>query len=569
MGLDNRIWQLSLITTALFFLVACDGKVEGDVFIVKGGGDIAVSPGREVTFIPYESEMALLRKASVSASKVALASIELEVGKLCPDAVPIAKAALDRNRSIIEVITQRQSVPTSGCGGLEAKRDSSAESASAVLATQKSERERLAAELDRAESAKSKKIAEIASSLETREKALITTDFRTIRSGYDNGDVTVTIRNGSKYCIGDGSSYARWGATLLGQDGTVKIGNKSIYKSSAEDEFGFSKGKCVLEAGVAISDKISSYMRKLDSPEQKKAAADGRLKTESCGYNNSDTGGVPASIRLDGDISFFEVSKETIGSNVSYAVKPVDWVAMAQESTSFSSYNSAIEQAQSELNAALSRHTQNSSTLAASQADTAYQQCVEDELTLTEANRILSEGQGPYASVESCQGDSSTIASSLASLDTLLRMELDIPNAKEPFSDAFLSNVLNAFSSEDAIVTSTTIQGHYSVEKIPTGNYLVMAEYADNFVNGFWLNPVEIKSGEQLIDLNQNTFVPVSLANYLEVAATSCETCVSGTEPIPGRSELIEATEKQEEALKKLQESLDKFSETMRRLSDM
>ena len=174
MGLDNRIWQLSLITTALFFLVACDGKVEGDVFIVKGGGDIAVSPGREVTFIPYESEMALLRKASVSASKVALASIELEVGKLCPDAVPIAKAALDRNRSIIEVITQRQSVPTSGCGGLEAKRDSSAESASAVLATQKSERERLAAELDRAESAKSKKIAEIASSLETREKALKT-----------------------------------------------------------------------------------------------------------------------------------------------------------------------------------------------------------------------------------------------------------------------------------------------------------------------------------------------------------------------------------------------------------
>ena len=560
----SRIWQLSFVTFIVTFLAACDGKVEGDVFIVKGGGNIAVSPGRAVTFIPYESEMALLKEASVGASKVALASIEMEVGKLCPNAVSRANAELDRNRNIIKEITQKRSVPKMGCGGLKEERDSAADSALAALTSQKSERERLEAALQRAKSARSKKIDEIAADLKQKQMAKVVTSFT------QTGDNFVySIFNTSDYCIGKAiATYSTtiWQVELRGPDGTL-VTTEMSFQREAMDEYGFTMKDCFVPEWGKIAESVRSSTLTLDTPELKKAAAEGSLETIPCGYGR--TCAKVDSVTLVSDYDFYAVEKTEIGSKVSYKTNPVNWKQKASKSDSLSELDKEIDKAKANLNAALSRHKKDSTTLAASQAETNYQQCIADNAILDESNRILSEGQGPYSSVESCSGDSSTIASGLAALDSLLGLKLDIPDAKDPYRNAFLVFVVSAFGDESAITTSTSIHGHYSIERIPAGRYLVMAEYADNFVSGFWLNAVEITSGEQVIDLNQNTFVPFFLTSYLQMAAQSCESCVSGAEPIPNRIELTKALERRKADLEEVQESLNELERTLRRFGRM
>ncbi|MDA9915633.1 carboxypeptidase-like regulatory domain-containing protein, partial [Luminiphilus sp.] len=132
----------------------------------------------------------------------------------------------------------------------------------------------------------------------------------------------------------------------------------------------------------------------------------------------------------------------------------------------------------------------------------------------------------------------------------------------------FLSNFLSAVSSEGVVTADTSIQGHYSIDALTPGNYLVMAEYQDNFVEGFWLDAVTISRGEQVIDLNQNTFVNVPLIEYLR-QASACDECL-GNDSIPARRFLVEAgkkaIEERERVLKELEDTVEEFERAMRRL---
>jgi hypothetical protein len=134
------------------------------------------------------------------------------------------------------------------------------------------------------------------------------------------------------------------------------------------------------------------------------------------------------------------------------------------------------------------------------------EQCVSDSAMLAKLNPTISGSNALLTEVASCNAAPAEIASGLAALNSLLGLELDIPDGEKPYKKGFRERVSEIVYGDSSIVAETSIKGHYKIESISSGEYLVIAEYMDSFVEGFWMNTVTIKSGEQIVDLTQNSF---------------------------------------------------------------
>ena len=558
-----------LCSVCLLALIACDGAVEGDVFIIKGSGEIAVSPGRTVTFIPVESEKALLNQASVVAGAAALESIKSDVIELCPTAKEDSETVLAMLASEIDEIKATGSVPAEGCGGLIATSNQLAASAKSTRDSQASELKRLNAELSAARSEKNKKVQQLADSLRQEQLDRLTLTYRA-----DGDDAVWTWRNDSDYCVGPGPNSYSFSFTGIGFSNGLRTASVSEYSfTEVKDEFGFAISGCHLLPGNSNQESDYSGAPTTASPELKKALSEGKIEGYGCGYSFSPKTCIAVD-RAEWNFSdkFLEVTRKDTGGRVEYDVQPVDWNAKARSTGNFAAYDKKIKSAEDAIARATKRHASNDVVARADAAKASAEQCEADVAVLAELEPSLERSQN-LANAIDCFGsvNPTQLAGGLATLNAELQLDLEIPDVKKPYQEAFLTAFVETMSSESVITTDTSIQGHYSVEAIAPGNYLVMAEYADNFVEGFWLDAVTVESGDQVIDLNQNSCVSVPLIEYLRQASKACDECL-GADPIPSRITLVtaaeEAIEARERAQKELQDALDSLERTLRRLGN-
>lgn len=542
-----------LVTSAIIIVLsACDGSVKGDVFIVKGSGEIAVSPGRSVVFIPVDSEEKLFSMAASVASEAALQSVAGELIELCPSAKKQAEAITEDLSTQVHNITAKDSVPDEGCEELVAAADRLGVLASSIEAENADEIARLTNALTVARSERDKKVTEMAEHLRQKELDKLSVQVEIGGPSY-NKRLYWTFNNGSDYCIGPADN--EYGFAYLkakAYAGGVELASESdLMFYPKKDSLGFEIKGCYFQSGEIA--KTYNSGAPCSTPVVKKLIREGRVKTKG------DCVLLESSHWDFSDHVFLEVSKKDAGETIEYKTSPVNWKAKAQEQFSFASHNKNISEAEKVLAAANERHASNASVSQANAAKKKSELCTADYNSLAELNLTLDKSLKLHGSL-SCDAatDQTELARALTAIDSLLDLGLEIPDVKAPYASAFLSEIESIMTSETLISADTSIQGHYTIDSIPPGDYLVMAEYADNFVNGFWLDSVSVTTGEQIIDLNQNTFVSVSLSDYIRTVARSCDTC-NGSDPIPSRETVVAAAEALQEELQELKNILEKL----------
>ena len=157
--------------------------------------------------------------------------------------------------------------------------------------------------------------------------------------------------------------------------------------------------------------------------------------------------------------------------------------------------------------------------------------------------------------------------------DILLGSELtnaDLSNLEILLEKDYSANarfeVLKRFS-ESKYKSSTNISGHYLLNDIPKGNYVVYSSYQDNFLSGIYLDNVEVTDDSQ-IDLSNIHFKEVgSLSNVIEVFFEDCSGILCSESDLKFTLDFDEAErrhKKEKQALEDLQDSLRELERLFR-----
>lgn len=113
----------------------------------------------------------------------------------------------------------------------------------------------------------------------------------------------------------------------------------------------------------------------------------------------------------------------------------------------------------------------------------------------------------------------------LISLNAEFDKGFEVPNLDEEYATAAATSVLSTILDDNVTSAEATIEGAYSFQNVDDGPYLLYSEYADSFVEGFWLKPVVV-AGSVRLDLNHNSFVGVRLLDFLVLQfRRSCVAC--------------------------------------------
>ncbi|MDA9915703.1 hypothetical protein N9D43_02135, partial [Luminiphilus sp.] len=353
-GITMKKWLLCAWILGLF---GCDGSVEGDVFIIKGNGDIAVSPGRTVTFIPGVSERTLFGQAASYAGEVALASIQDDLVAICPVAKESSDATLSGLAEEINAIKAKGSIPLEGCGKIEATSARLALEAGSEKERQTSETTRLSKNVASARSEKNRRVKEIVAGLKNEQMKRLTVTYRS-----NDADSVWTFTNNSDFCIGDADGYSFYFAADGFSNGIKTISAGDSKYGSSKDEYGFEMEGCFLPAGQSYTYKPILYGAPTTAtPENRKAASEGKVRTYDCGPSYSRKVCIEVdSARWTSSYEFLEISRDDNGDSVVYSVTPVDWESKALSVEDFDAYDSRIQDAEDALARAKKRYSASS-----------------------------------------------------------------------------------------------------------------------------------------------------------------------------------------------------------------
>lgn len=150
---------------------------------------------------------------------------------------------------------------------------------------------------------------------------------------YSYGDLSVTVSNGSPYCLWRAGEYSfsssPEGPVVTLYQGATSLGRAdpeySYQVTNAEDRYGFSKG-CFIPPGTSRSFDVSEPSA--SSPgARKRAEAEGlRLR----GDYDFDKEFVVDRVTPE-NLHFFELRSSTSGNRVDWNATPVDWRKLAEE----------------------------------------------------------------------------------------------------------------------------------------------------------------------------------------------------------------------------------------------
>ena len=519
----------------MFLVAGCSkSDVSGDIFIIKGDGSIAPSAGRTVRFIPVESEAIFfdqIKTATISEAQLELAPV---IAEQCSAMLDVRKRKLNSFNTELRKIQQKVTVPSDGCDALISE-SSMLELESKPLRNQYDDKiEKLNKELKLTKKELETRITQVTKELHEAEYANVYPSIiRTKQTIFPYNIFPYNIlleNNSSDFCVTNVGSLRLYA-------GDIMIKEYGGDLSPLEDQFGYKKGKCGIEANGFK--KITVYYREIttDTPQLRKAIYEKKVKSFPCGADNCV---VITSIKIGTTVEFARLERLESESDVSYMSVDVDWKEEAKSSAQVRKEQKAVENAQARLDAAEKEYESNQLVAAFIKASKATNECQSDEDKMSVLEESISSISRKLSRVSDCSISAPRIESTLIELNSDLELRIELPKGKKEFEVAFYTGAIEAMY-DSGYKVDTSIQGHYSITDIPKGKYLIFAEYRDNFVDGFWLEPVNIQERKQKIDLNMSNFVNVSFSNYLHQYSSACENCLSPNFDFPSRREAIAA----------------------------
>ena len=484
-------------------------EIEGHVYVVKGGGDVRPSAGATVRLIPLANRVDLFYPASKAAFEKATAGIVDQLQPSCSAADEFIAYARNGVEKEIEEVRQRRNVPDSGCSTLDA------EAGQLAIESQELEdvhAERVATLENELRQLQEKRERHVASqAVELKRKVLDRITVGRLRQEFGSL-YKGTIGNSSDYCVGGTIRFE-----LLAKG--VKVGEAELASGQA-DEFGFRTPCVLLPQGRRDA---SAWTLEVDSAEARLLVSQHGLPTTRRGLNARV---VPDEIALDrSGIEFFTLDSRQVGSRIEYTATPVDWSQRAIAGKILEE-DGEIDSITGQLAAIEEAHAASPLVESAADARLAARSCAADVAALEGLKTRLSALDSAESDLAACSGvDAGRAVAALMSLNSEFGQSFEIPDLGDEYATAAVANVLSTILGDSVNSTEATIEGAYSFQGVDEGSYLLYSEYADSFVEGFWLKPVVV-AGRARLDLNHKSFVGVAPLDYLRFQfRNSCIGC--------------------------------------------
>jgi hypothetical protein len=537
------------------FLTACGGPVdiEGDVFLVKGDGKPQPAAAREVIFLSINEGTGLeelLTDIYLDAIKDEVAKNKASINDLCIKSTNIIQNSLDKkNDSLSKIINSAKSEgitdPDASCSIIISKANKSA-----VAATEKETQynELILLEqniIDEANSKINSLIQSMTSKInqhktelyENFTKNIIFNISRTRKKGDDNGQFKITnntpynirlsgniiieVYNSSGGSIGTHYTSSLYECSYNPSRMTkgLLLSESLVNLNRGEDEFGFRYSSFLPKGDTTKNFRYNSFCsRSFTSSER-------LINTKEYGDNEEiwpdpQEPDLTKGYKIISGGKFIPLDDEKrieANNKVVYSSKEINFnnIASAKswsEKSQMKSEEKKIKNAKIRL-AKLQMDKSNENLIANSISDEKTKKnCTdhinnvaiqEEEIFIT--NTLLN-------TFKSCDLDNGDLVWSLVledESDIRLRDKvLDVNYSKKATSEA-----LNIIANAEHKV-STNISGHYQINELPRGEYLVISNYSDNFIEGIFLSNA-LFNEDGIFDLSNTNYFSIPSFGYL------------------------------------------------------
>ena len=141
----------------------------------------------------------------------------------------------------------------------------------------------------------------------------------------------------------------------------------------------------------------------------------------------------------------------------------------------------------------------------------------------------------------------------------------NIDNSIAPKALLELSQILDS-----GLSATTSIMGNYKIAEVPSGNYLVLSEYIDNFNQGTYIKTANLSQEEEKQDLSNNHFIEIPLTQLVKLFFQECDdkgcpkTKYWIQEAINDYKEYLKTVDDIENSLQDLEDALQDLEDTLR-----
>lgn len=570
----------SSLLTMLFAMsiIGCSkSSLEGDAFITYGAGDVKAVAGARVALVPNVTEDKIFLTAFKKLEDIVLEGANDNIVAAC-DALKIrledSLTSPAKKPIVNEPSGAKQPVP---CSSEKSIFEENKMAATAIENSFAAQREELKIELAKLEGEKAPIEAAYRKELGAKANALYEAQTEKLtgwlkREALDSGPCF--IKNRSKYIV---TNIGKAGYKYKGRRIPYLTINMYSYDSST-DSYGFTIPAHVKQGKAK---KLYEYcsLTPPDSPSRRKSLLDDGFKFGKTALADF------FYVIQDGlyfeDVTFAHSIKRTEeGSNVSYTAENVNFEKLASEKytiagkSELDAINLKIATVIERSNSLDEKHKNVPEVSAYLEASEKYNSC-EDNVTLHKALGAIKYCNSESSSRKNFDAikKSATIASETGEnfttvVDALMEKNLEHLK-KSKISEDFQSLYKYALDELNARYADTTIQGHYSFQDIPSGDYLVLSHFDTNFSSGLWAEKVNV-SGPTRIDLNLNNLLPVSFDWYLSHVITGTIECFKQVcsdkdilerihSNIDDEKQLLALFEEKKEEMEELKDNLEKL----------
>ena len=612
-----------LIASIILLLITGCGpaKIEGDVFLVKGDGKPQPSAAKEVIFIKAESfEDILIESYLESVQEDTKRNAEV-VTNLCNSASTLMISEKEKtqdtlNGRMANGKTNNVTDQDGSCALIQKQFDEASSAATSsrnnfdeLISKEQRKKTNAMAELMNLQNKLEQKIS-------SREKTL----YEDFSSGIEITLETsrwvgkqLTVLNNTKYNIRiEGDICLQFSNAEGGDVGHVStassLGDCSAYSSSnykakgtllnsnainaantSKDEFGFYRGGYLPKRSKVNAGRDNYFCKRglrpsetlrltkkygtdkdgwpdLSSPDPSKgykirAVNPVRSKSydgdkEACGIENQD--GIAKFIALKDEVRIEN------GNTIRYVSEPIKFREIAkaeiyEERDLIKVQEEIIRITEKEIQSITDRSIENLLLVNELDARSNLDQCSE----LTAKNELDQEliawMDVSLGQMQKCDlGDAGLFETLLnVGLSSVDNNQLD-SILETNYSSKAAYAALKRFADSE-YKTSTNISGHYVIDKLPRGNYVAYSSYRDNFIEGIYLENIEI-TGEAQVDFSNTKFHEVgSLSSVIDIFYEDCSSKICSESDLRYTLDMNEAErryEKRKEELEDIEESI-------------
>lgn len=504
----------------LFFLLlvsllnsgCTDSNLTGDVFVVKGDGDIKPLAGWKVYLLPYKSEAEFLYEIANDTYATIIPETSETVKLLSQSALAFAQEQKENLDKKVASIKGKYSTPPSDCNELESKYKTITQKTAQLTEKHNKLISQLENEINVATSDKDKALRKVADEIDNglRNKVTVTIISQ------DGHDIKYTIYNDTAYGI-------KLKKVVLNYNG-IEI-EEEEYFSTLHDAYGFDTNMHVMP-NTSRTFSGSIILKAIPrNPELKLLYETGKLKGLNSKYSRR--GPYPLINKVILKYDLYNISRKRDENKIVYNKTPVNFTDLAIKEESFSSFDNKIERIRQQHATENNKFINDDNIKQKLKTQKELKECQnnyaifkKDTGNLAELNKNISKLSKVIDALAQPKAEvvnDKWIATAIESIKVLnsdFRGSFELPSLDDKYTELVTYNVAKKLS--ESTQTDTSIKGAYSFTEVKKGNYLLISEYIDNFVHGFWIKEVALDKDTK-IDLNNNSMVDMPLIEYLSI----------------------------------------------------